>query len=410
MPTPIGLTSTPTQEILIETADRRQSAALELVYFTNRGFSEPESELVPYGADRSRALAFGTATIQLGEGMDWQTLAELSDLEERERQVVITLKEVEERTRYPSEPYTMIESDRGLIRAPAVMEQHNAARNQIHEELKRQTERAQSGDVLLYVHGFNETFESAAATLAELCHFLRRRSVCVLFSWPASRGALLSYTETTETAEFAVGHLRKAIRAMARSADVERINLLAHSRGSPLLLSALRELMITSLASGEQPTETIKLHHVVLAAPDIDVDIAMRKFELFLSEPDSPVQWQNDVVPDLISGRFTTYLSPGDRALSISSWLFGGGSRVGVLNPLAESESVVAEDIAFLTKLGMVDVMVYEGERNSFFGHSYFTRDPAVSSDLISLLSSDLRPGSPGRPATELAPSVWSLR
>jgi esterase/lipase superfamily enzyme len=46
-------------------------------------------------------------------------------------------------------------------------------------------ERSPTKEITLYVHGFNETFATATFTTAELCHFLGREPVCVLFTWPA---------------------------------------------------------------------------------------------------------------------------------------------------------------------------------------------------------------------------------
>jgi len=39
---------------------------------------------------------------------------------------------------------------------------------------------------MLYVHGFNETFATAAFTAAELCHFLGREDVSWKFRPPAA--------------------------------------------------------------------------------------------------------------------------------------------------------------------------------------------------------------------------------
>ncbi|MEM1410968.1 MAG: alpha/beta hydrolase [Pseudomonadota bacterium] len=407
MPTPSSLAASEVREVGADTPEALRSTGLELLYFTNRAPSVEENG--GYGEERSRSLAFGTGTVFLGEDLSWELLAEASEVAERDEEVFITLGPVQELGRYPPEPYGLIRTEDGYQRSPESMAQHQEARKGAHTMLADAATRTGSGTVLLYVHGFNESIESSAATLAELCHFLERKALCTLFTWPASQGTFLSYTETTETADFAVGHLRKVLRVLASSPDVERINLLAHSRGSPLLLSALREVMITTLAFGADPIETLKIHHVVLAAPDIDVDIAMRKFELFLSEPDTPVRWEDDRFPDIISGRFTTYLSPNDRALSISAWLFGGANRVGVLNPLLGTDPIQPQDISLLTELGMVDVMVVSGKRSSVSGHSYFTRDPEVSADLIALFGEDALPGDPERPATAVSPSVWQL-
>ena len=69
------------------------------------------------------------------------------------------------------------------------------------------------------MHGFNETFATAAYTTAELCHFLGREQMCAFFTWPASSTGnfLTSYTTTTESAEYAVEHLKKTIRRSART-------------------------------------------------------------------------------------------------------------------------------------------------------------------------------------------------
>lgn len=407
MPTPSNLSATAAFEVREDTPAALRSTGVELLYFTNRGISIEETG--GYGEDRSRSLAFGQGTVFLGQELSWDALAAASESAERDEDIFITLGPVQERGRYPAEPYGLMRTDDGYIRSPEALAQHVKAREGAHELIAETADRTGSNTVLLYVHGFNESIESSAATLAELCHFLERKVICTLFTWPASQGTFLSYTETTETADFAVGHLRKTIRALASAPNVDRINLLAHSRGSPLLLSALREMLVTTLAYGADPIETLKIHHIVLAAPDIDVDIAMRKFELFLSEPDTPIRWEDERFPDIISGRFTTYLSPNDRALSLSAWLFGGANRLGVLNPILGADPIQPQDISLLTELGMVDVMVVGGKRSSITGHSYFTRDPEVSADLIALLGDDALPGDEKRPATPISPSVWQL-
>ncbi len=69
-----------------------------------------------------------------------------------------------------------------IRRAPEVLEAHRITRNQFSRELSARLDGAPSREVLLFVHGFNETFESAAYTSAELCHFLGREDVCAFFT------------------------------------------------------------------------------------------------------------------------------------------------------------------------------------------------------------------------------------
>ena len=73
-----------------------------------------------------------------------------------------------------------------------------------------------------------------------------------------------------------VSYLKKAIRVLARTPGVEGINLLAHSRGTAILLDAVRELSIEAIAAGENPAEALKFKNWVLMSPDIDTDVAVQ--------------------------------------------------------------------------------------------------------------------------------------
>ena len=55
------------------------------------------------------------------------------------------------------------------------------------------------GDVLLYIHGFNQSFETAALDAARLADGLRFGGETVLFSWP-SRNKLFDYIADRESA------------------------------------------------------------------------------------------------------------------------------------------------------------------------------------------------------------------
>ena len=91
-------------------------------------------------------------------------------------------------------------------RAPAVVEAYEKAKQQLQGEIARRLAVARRKEVVLFVHGYNSTFESAALTMGELCHFLGRDFVCGIFTWPAGgqRGTLFGYNVDRESAEYAV--------------------------------------------------------------------------------------------------------------------------------------------------------------------------------------------------------------
>jgi esterase/lipase superfamily enzyme len=407
MPTPSLYQSESGQSRLFEsTVPDRRSTDVELFYVTDRA---PETDLesgLPYGEARANSLTFGTASVEMIPGLTWPELAEQSTLPERKCDVFLELGTVRELGRFPEEPYEVQLTSAGIIHAPEALRQHEAAKVGFQNLLQNQLQHSPSGEVVLYIHGFNETFETAAATMAELCHFLGREHACGIFTWPASASGnfLLSYTTTTESATFAVAHLEKTIRMIAQTPGVKRVNLLAHSRGTAILLNALRELVIEIYAAGVDPIKALKIDNVVLLAQDIDVEVAEQQMRVVNANPDMVTLWPHAYMPRLIEGRWTIYASPQDRALSVSRFLFRSRYRMGQIDP----DELREDDTSSLYRdWGKLDVIVYRGKRTDRFGHAYFLSNPQVSSDLIQLIRYGTKPGEPGRPLKRVSSIAW---
>lgn len=166
-------------------------------------------------------------------------------------------------------------------------------------------EAATGRDVLLYVHGFNETFESAATNAGQLSHSLQFQGRTALFTWP-SGGSLWGYGYDRESALWSRDGFAQALRALSANPTVGRIHIVAHSMGSFLTLETLRELR-------DSPEVFAHLGAVVLASPDIDIDA----FEQIVTKLGA------------LSQRMTVIIDPGDRALAVSARLAGGVARAG---------------------------------------------------------------------------------
>ncbi|MBK1700017.1 alpha/beta hydrolase [Thiococcus pfennigii] len=388
--------------------EARPKPALDLLYVTDRApESEPES-MLPYGQGRARRIAFGAAEVQIGPDLSWEELAEQSRLAQRTRPVQLELGAVRELGVFPEEPYRFEQLPSGqLVPDRAERARHAAARKELQAEVARRLAAAPKKDVLLYVHGFNETFATAAYTAADLCHFLGRESVCAFFTWPASStgNVLISYTTTTESADYAVEHLKKTLRILGTTPGVERLQLLAHSRGTELMLKAVRELALEAIAAGREPAILYKIDHLVLLSPDIDVEIASQQVTGFLSDPDLVTVWPEARLPRILEGRLTIYASPEDRALLVSKILFRSRHRVGQLRP----EDIPPKFQEYLDNIGRVDLISFEGKRTDLFGHSYFTSSPQVSSDLVQMLRYGKRLGEPGRQLRRTGPVTWEF-
>jgi esterase/lipase superfamily enzyme len=407
MPTPVIYDQPAAQAVFQAVPPDRRTADVDLLYITDRAPDQsPEAEL-PYGEKRSRSLAFGSVNVALLPQMGWQDLQRHSLSDPRDEQITLEIGAIKELDRYPIEPYPLETDATGLIRDLVTLAAHRRANATLQAEVQRRLESAPSKQVVLYVHGFNETFATAAYTAAELCHFFGRVHVCSFFTWPASTtgNPLTSYVSTTESAQYSVGHLKKVIRTLAQTPGVEGIQLLAHSRGTAVLLSAIRELSIEAIAAGQSPAEALKFENWVLMSPDIDKDVAAQQLEIFASDPDLITDWSSPNLPKLFRGRFTVYASAEDKALRLSQFLFRSTDRVGQLT----AEDIPEHIQDYFGSVGSVDIIDNNEKRTDRWGHGYFASNPRVSADLVELVRNGTPPGGPGRPLIRTGKVTWQF-
>ncbi len=411
MPTPT-LYQQPGGQPLFDLGQSPQGSDVDLLYVTDRA-AQTETEAAdtapsPYGQERAPRIAFGSAQVRVVPELDWETLREQSQLAKRTRDVNLELGEVSELGAFPDEPYQITRGHDGkMLRERAELARHFDAKAKLQGEIQRRLAQSPKREVLVYVHGFNETFATAAYTAAELCHFLGRELVCAFFTWPASSTGnfLISYTTTTESADYAVEHLKKSLRTIATTPGVEGLHILAHSRGTAVTLRAVRELGMEAIAAGKEPANLYKIKNLVLLSPDIDVGLAGQSMTSYLSDPDLVTVWPEGRLPRILDGRLTIYASPEDRALAVSQWLFRSRSRMGQLRP----EDVPDKAQRYFETGGRMHLISYEGKRTDLFGHSYFTTNPQVSTDLIQLIRYGRQLGEPGRELIKTGRVTWKF-
>ncbi|MGA7486591.1 MAG: alpha/beta hydrolase [Xanthobacteraceae bacterium] len=162
-------------------------------------------------------------------------------------------------------------------------------------------------DVLLYVHGFNETFETAALDAARLSDGIRFRGETMVFSWP-SKAKLFDYGYDRESAMWSRDALEQVIFGLITSPAVGRVHIVAHSIGTMLTMEAVRQIYDRH---GGAVAERIGT--VVFAAPDIDKDV----FSSSVAH----------IGP--LASKITLITATNDRALAVSRWMAGGITRVG---------------------------------------------------------------------------------
>ena len=96
-------------------------------------------------------------------------------------------------------------------------------------------------DVLVYVHGYNTTFETAALDAARLSDGIKFVGDTMVFSWP-SRASLLDYGYDRESAMWSRDALQQVLDGLIANPVVGHIHIVAHSIGTMLTMEALRQL------------------------------------------------------------------------------------------------------------------------------------------------------------------------
>jgi esterase/lipase superfamily enzyme len=397
MPTP-NVHLDPSRDFYTEIHPELKRTEVRLFYITDRAPEQTEDSEVRYGYQRSASLGFGSAVVDLGGDTTWEDLLEASRLKRRLSPVELDLREVREIARGPDIPLPFREVDGRIVEEPGLAAQREESKQAFRRVLKQQLELTPRKEVFIYVHGYHNGFADAAFAMAELWHFLGRIGVPLVYTWPAGYPGVFGYTYDRESSEFTVYHLRSVLRLIASYPEVEKIHLIAHSRGTDVAVAALRELTIEARAAGIDPRQTYKIHNLILAAPDLDLEVATQR-----------------ILGDKLSlsvQRFTAYTSPEDQAISVASRLFASPrGRLGTLGQDQLSGLTRAQmeystsNVAFVNFEAAADAL-FAGEG---YGHSYFRDAPTVASDVVLLLRDDLDPGTPGRPLRPIGPHFWDV-
>ncbi len=222
-------------------------------------------------------------------------------------------------------------------------------------------EQKTDGHAFIFVHGYNVRFADAIYRLAQLSHDSEMNAAPVLFTWP-SRGKLFSYLYDRESATYSRDALELIIEEAVKSDKVSNITILAHSMGSWVTMEALRQMRIRM---GAVPP---KIRNVILAAPDLDIDVFKQQFGSLGDE----------------RPYFTFLVSADDRALLLSRILSGRVQRLGAIDPSEEPYRSDLEAMGGVTILNLTQL-----ESGDRVNHAKYAQSPEV----VRLLSARLSQG-----------------
>lgn len=172
--------------------------------------------------------------------------------------------------------------------------------------------------VVIFVHGYNYSFQESLFRLTQLVTDGDLEEFPILFSWP-SAASVTGYVADRDAIIYSRDDLVRLLTIVAARPDIGRVTLFGHSMGAMLVTEALRQLRLTG-----QDSVIERLENVVLAAPDIDIDVFRAQMNLI-----GPLD------PPMI-----LLVAPDDRALEVSARLAGSRNRLGtreVRNPQVQA-------------------------------------------------------------------------
>lgn len=209
--------------------------------------------------------------------------------------------------------------------------------DEVREAVQDAKAQGEPTHALLFLHGFNVTFEEAAIRAAQLGVDLAMPGATAFFSWP-SRGSVAAYPADEATIEASEGAITDFLVDFAANCYASKVHIIAHSMGNRGLLRALQRI-----AANAETRGNVKFGQIFLAAPDVDRDLFLNLARLFPECAD----------------RTTLYASDGDLPVHLSSKIHDA-PRAGYFRPYTVAPSV--------------DTVAVPDFDLDLLGHSYFAQ------------------------------------
>lgn len=206
-------------------------------------------------------------------------------------------------------------------------------------------------DALVFVHGFNTSFENGLYRFAQIIWDLKYAGLPVLFSWP-SRGRIRDYGYDSVSALNASDSFADVLQRISEQRNIKRVHILAHSMGNLVVLEALAK---------HQNAGLFRIGELMMAAPDVDRD-RYRK-----------------IAPKArrAASGMTLYASAADLALLASKILAGQVPRAGDVPP---------DGPIVVPGIDSIDVTALGAEMFDL-GHSAYAETKSVLNDIVGVLA-----------------------
>ena len=284
--------------------DIQNGALIEIpVFFVTDREREQDGKGVAFGSVRSQALTFGRATVVLPKPLPTSAPprppASMQDAADTGGAAAAQASPDAIRPIVATTDLTRLAISSLVASGKGDTMQRTALQLGIHR-----------GEALVFVHGFNVTFENALRRAAQISYDTNFDGPVFVFSW-AARDSIRAYFGDNEGTGIVGGHLLDFVKTIVGETKVKKIHFIAHSMGNLVLLNALGNMT-------KDPNLRPLIGEIINAAPDVEGSV----FEDMISASKGD------------GGSFTLYASRGDWALWASG-LIRGEARAGFIGDKA---------------------------------------------------------------------------
>ena len=183
---------------------------------------------------------------------------------------------------------------------------------------------ANNGRVLIYVHGYRETFASTSRDTAQIARLTEFKGPVIQYSWP-SQGELLSYLVDETNMYWDERNFRTFLQSLAEKTWIKDIVVVSHSLGARLVVPSI-EYVDRNAAN----QDSSNISNIMLISPDTDLQEFEREIGATLLSP-----------ARVAGGRkLTVFVSAKDKAIALSRTLHGY-PRLG--NPFCFNPFIAAD-------------------------------------------------------------------
>lgn len=315
---------------------QRQLKEVPILFGTDRNLLQPGGQAPAFGREIGDGMSVGRLPVSVlatAATSSEQRINDKGEVSEPASETTVKPECVPQKLTVDSDPAGLVDVARERMKSPG--------------QFKDQA--------LLFVHGFNVTFEQAVDFTCKFAWNLNFTGGVFLYSWP-SHGSLglRGYIDDIKRATGASQHLVDFIENVVAKTGARKVHIVAHSMGNRVLLGAIERL-------AARPTLQPVLGAVIMAAPDVDARYFRQNMPQLLKMNGTPI----------------LYTSTKDWALWLSRFVSKGDVPIGYFS--AKEGPIVMKNLWTID----ISETAWWGSSN----HSTFANDQRMLSDMNSILA-----------------------